>query len=435
MERRQTASPEVEDFLASVDRLLSANLTALTGPDLTAAFAALETGRRRLEAVDQLYLAQIAERGIAGEYGRTDPTDLMVTMLRVAPAEARARVARTVDLGPRRTVTGEPLEPILPEVSAAVREGEISAAHVSVITDALDRIPPRIADKCGAMPEQFLVEAARHENPKQLRRTAAMLLARLDPDGIEPRDDENERNRGFSLRKHKDGMSEPRGLFTPELTAMFDAVLDALAAPLPAESGEPDLRTPEQRRHDGIAEALHRLLDAGSLPSAGGTPVTILVRTTMSELASGVGIAVTGHGDEISISKLLQMSSDALLIPVICNDAGGVLAYGRKRRLASRGQRLALAARDGGCCFPGCSRPAAWTEVHHINAWIHGGHTDLGNMCLLCRYHHREFAGRGWEVLMIDGVPWWRPPAWIDPERIPIRNTAHHVDIRFSQAS
>ena len=112
-----------------------------------------------------------------------------------------------------------------------------------------------------------------------------------------------------------------------------------------------------------------------------------------------------------------------------------MLAYGRERRLASKGQRLALAARDGGCCFPGCDRPAAWTEVHHIIPWLTGGPTDLDNMCLLCRYHHRHFETLGWHVGMIDNLPWWRPPATIDPHRRPTRNTAHHLDdIRFDLA-
>jgi hypothetical protein len=29
---------------------------------------------------------------------------------------------------------------------------------------------------------------------------------------------------------------------------------------------------------------------------------------------------------------------------------------------------------------------------------------------------------------MHDDIPWWRPPSWLDPDRSPIRNTAHHLD-------
>jgi hypothetical protein len=218
-----------------------------------------------------------------------------------------------------------------------------------------------------------------------------------------------------------------------------DADEDAGAAGGAANSGGagvgvPDRRSAAQRRHDAMAEVARRLLRSDTLPAAGGVPVTVLAVTTMSELQAGVGTATTGHGEHLSIAKLLEMAADAHVIPVVCADTGGVLAYGRGRRLASKAQRLALAARDRGCSFPGCTRPPAWTEVHHVTAWIHGGTTDLDHMCLLCRYHHRHHAQHGWEAVMRDGVPYWRPPTWLNPDRTPIRNTAHHPpDIDFRQ--
>jgi hypothetical protein len=114
-----------------------------------------------------------------------------------------------------------------------------------------------------------------------------------------------------------------------------------------------------------MTEAAARLLRSDTLPAAGGSPVTVLALTTMAELEAGASVAITGHGSQLSITKLLQLAADAHVVPVVCDEAGGILAYGRSRRLASTGQRLALAARDRGCTFPGCSRPVAWTEVHH----------------------------------------------------------------------
>jgi hypothetical protein len=94
--------------------------------------------------------------------------------------------------------------------------------------------------------------------------------------------------------------------------------------------------------------------------------------------------------------------------------------------VASTGQHLALAARDGGCCFPGCDAPPGWTQAHHVLGWIDGGSTDLNNLCLLlCGYRHREFEKRGWAVVMKDGLPWWTPPPRIDPEQAPVRNAMH----------
>ena len=114
---------------------------------------------------------------------------------------------------------------------------------------------------------------------------------------------------------------------------------------------------------------------------------------------------------------------------------GSPLDYGRSRRLASPAQRRALTARDRGCSFPGCTRPASWTEVNHVTPWAHGGRTDIDNMCLLCTHHHHTYESRGWQLTMRDGLPWWRPPTWLDPTRTPIRNTAHHLpDYDFSSA-
>jgi hypothetical protein len=429
----QQTSDAVQALCAAVDALMQVPLSVLPAAAVTGLLTELETQRRRLEAVDQRLLSEIGERGIAGEYAQASPVDLLVTCLRVSPAEAKARVERARDLGPRRALSGQVLEPIFPQVAEAVRAGELSARHAEVITACIDRISA-VAHPATTVAEGFLVEAARHENPRQLAATARLLLARLDPDGLEPRDRELERRRGFTLRKRADGSSEATGRLTPEVTALWETVFDSLATPVPADD-LPDQRSPAQRRHDALADAATRLLRSDTLPTAGGAPVTVLARTTMAELAEGAGVAITGHGEQLSVATLLQMAADAQVIPVVCADTGGVLAYGRSRRLASATQRLALAARDGGCCFPGCNRPAAWAEVHHIREWQDGGRTDIENMCLLCRYHHRHFERCGWEVVMIDDLPHWIPPAWSDPLRRPVRNTAHHLDhFDFSSA-
>ena len=53
-------------------------------------------------------------------------------------------------------------------------------------------------------------------------------------------------------------------------------------------------------------------------------------------------LAATGHGGLISIPELPTLATEAQLIPLVPNDSGGILAYGRTRRLASAHQRLAL---------------------------------------------------------------------------------------------
>jgi len=88
-----------------------------------------------------------------------------------------------------------------------------------------------------------------------------------------------------------------------------------------------------------------------------------------------------------------------------------VLDLGFTKRLFDRHQRIALAVRDRGCIFPGCDRPPAWTEAHHITAWEDGGPTDLANGCLLCSFHHHLVHKGEWAVVMsADGIPEILPP-------------------------
>ena len=179
--------------------------------------------------------------------------------------------------------------------------------------------------------------------------------------------------------------------------------------------------------HDALADVAGRLLSSTS--AHGGAPTTVLLTMTIEQLESRTGLVTTAHGGAVSVADALRLAGEANVVPVVLGMAG-VLAFGQRRRVASAGQRLALTARDGGCCFPGCDSPPGWTEVHHVQPWIDGGPTDVDNRCLLlCGYHHREFEKRGWTVTMKDGAPWWVPPPWIDPERVPIRNTMYRSSL------
>jgi hypothetical protein len=155
--------------------------------------------------------------------------------------------------------------------------------------------------------------------------------------------------------------------------------------------------------------------------------VTVVVHLTEEQLATGEGVATTDQGATLPVCELMHLLGDAEIVTVAFDKARAVLCLGRTQRLASRAQRRALAARDGGCCFPGCTRPPSWTQAHHVTPWALGGRTDVDEMCLLCHFHHREFERLGWEIRMTDGVPEWIPPAWLDPLRRPRRNTAHHL--------
>jgi hypothetical protein len=118
------------------------------------------------------------------------------------------------------------------------------------------------------------------------------------------------------------------------------------------------------------------------------------------------------------------MANQADIVPAVLARTGAVLGLGRTRRIASPHQTLALYARDGGCSFPGCDRAPEWCERHHLIPWIDGGETNLNNLTLLCRYHHHNFATRGWTgCINSDGIPEWRPPRSVDRDQKPSINT------------
>jgi len=57
--------------------------------------------------------------------------------------------------------------------------------------------------------------------------------------------------------------------------------------------------------------------------------------------------------------------------------------------------------RDQHCRFPGCEQPPAACDVHHIQHREDGGPTSLGNLLLLCRFHHLIAIHRwGWTIIL-----------------------------------
>jgi hypothetical protein len=103
------------------------------------------------------------------------------------------------------------------------------------------------------------------------------------------------------------------------------------------------------------------------------------------------------HGERAGLGARLRAAM-RLLPPALGGAPTRPLEVGRTSRVVQPAQRSALAVRDGGCVFPDCARPLAWCEAHHLRHWLHGGPTDLANLALLCRAHHRAVHEGGWRL-------------------------------------
>lgn len=129
--------------------------------------------------------------------------------------------------------------------------------------------------------------------------------------------------------------------------------------------------------------------------------------------------AFTGPVDPTMIR---QLACEADVIPVVLGGQGEVLDVGRSQRLFSGRLRQAITARDGGCAAPDCSIPAPWCEAHHVQHWQHGGPTSVQNGVLLCSHHHHAVHAAAWEIRVEEGIPWFIPARYQDPEQRPRRN-------------
>jgi len=159
----------------------------------------------------------------------------------------------------------------------------------------------------------------------------------------------------------------------------------------------------------------------------------VLVLAGQAEQLAGVagaGAAVTSDGSLLDRGTLTRLACDAVIDRVVLARDGRALAMDTLGRLATPAQQQTLAARDGGCSWPGCTAPPAICEAHHVIWWSRGGPTTIDNLALLCQRHHTRVHAEpddGWQMVVCDGLPWFRPPDRVDPSRTLRRNPIHQA--------
>ena len=89
----------------------------------------------------------------AKEMGAKSWRQVLALRFRISTSEAGRRLDEAAVLGPRRTLTGEPLDPVLPAASLAQARGLINGEHIKVVLDTMDRIPPAIDTRTRAQIE------------------------------------------------------------------------------------------------------------------------------------------------------------------------------------------------------------------------------------------------------------------------------------------
>jgi hypothetical protein len=330
------------------------------------------------------------------------------------------------------------------EVGLAVAAGTLSVAAATAIQAGLG------APSIGVTAEQ-LADAASTLVALPLDADAMFKRARelrddLDEAGIIEREREIYEQRSVRRVRRPNGLNRYIVDADLESTAFLDSLYDSITSPRrggprfvdPADKEWADAvvadgRTTDQYVHDAFLQVLRTgsAADVSRIVVGSRAPAVRLLATVSSlEAANRAGASAgrgstIGHGRiegldiPVSISTIERNACDVGTL-TIDFFTGQPIDVGREQRLFTARQRIALAARDGGCRWPGCDRPPSWTEAHHIRHWKRDhGPTDIVNGILLCRHHHLLLHDNGWEITLTGSDYWLVPPADIDPHRVP----------------
>ncbi|KZS82695.1 hypothetical protein B4U45_05965 [Mycobacterium persicum] len=435
---RETVTAAFDALDAAVDRLVELNFDALTTPEWLALVKRCEKVRRRLPVAEHQLINNLARQASAEELGGK-LSHAIADWALISRTEAARRIKAAADLGPRRGLTGQPIAPVLAGAAAAQRDGKLGGESIQVIRRFYHQLPAWIDQATRERAEAQLARQGSQFRPEQLAGLAATIADCLNPDGTY-RDEDRARRRGLTLgNQQSDGMSELRGLITPELRATLEAVLAKLAAPgmgnpesqTPCVDGTPsqeaidtDIRSAPQRNHDALTAGLRALLASGELGRHNGLPASIIVTTTLAELEAAAGQGLTGAGTILPMSDVIRLARHARHYLAVF-DKGKALALYHSKRLAAPGQRIVLYARDRGCSAPGCDVTGYFCEVHHVIPYAQSPTTDVNQLTFACGGHH-PLADKGWTTRKnTHGDTEWTPPPHLDRGQ-PRTNTMHH---------
>jgi len=273
----------------------------------------------------------------------------------------------------------------MPRTRRAYSDGDITTGHVRAIAPAAQAHPEAFARD-----EEVLVAGASSVSSADTRRLVDCWRQNLDHDAALDHADEIHQRRRLSISRTWQGMVRIDGDLDPEAGEVVLTAIGALVDEFVKSGSDNDRRTPAQRRADALTELCRHYLDSGRAAISGGERPHINVIVDLETLEGRAGARCElASGEIIHPEAARRLACDAGINRIITNGPSQVLDVGRTTRTVSGPTRRALVIRDGGCRFDGCDRPAPWCDAHHFIHWLDLGETNLDNLILLCRSHHR----------------------------------------------
>lgn len=321
-----------------------------------------------------LLLAQFDELEGWGVWGARSCAQWLSWRCSLAPGAARERVRVARRLNE------------LPLVREAFAAGELSYCKVRALT--------RIAT---LEIEEQLVELARHATGAQLEKLVRGYRGALAATVDGAQRAHERRYIGWSW--DEDGSLVIQGRLPAEDGALLLTAIQAAEDHAPDSSREDAADSPAgARRADALISVARSALAAGDAERHGGDRCELVVHVDVATLATDQiqERSEVENGPSISPETARRLGCDAAVVGIIERD-GQPLSVGRRTRAIPPALRRALRARDDGCRFPGCAH-RRFLHAHHVQHWARGGPTELGNLVVLCSYHHRLVHEGGFQV-------------------------------------
>ena len=267
---------------------------------------------------------------------------------------ARAEVRLAEDLTDRYRATAD-----------ALLAGALDLAQARAVAQALNRLPDWVSLEDRARAEAHLLDEARRLDAVQLRSVGKRLLEVIDPEGAEAEEarrlqaeaDDAAARTSLSMWDDGEGTTNIWAKVPTSHGVMLRKALHAIANPQLADAIPRTNRTQPQV----MGEAFCRLLetfDPESLPSSGGLNAAVVVTMSLETLLGGLGAATLDSGDRIAPGEARRMACAAGVIPAVLGSRSQLLDLGRRVRLYTKPQRVAMAVQQGfTCAVERCDAP------------------------------------------------------------------------------
>ncbi len=373
----------MDSVLAGVD-LEGLGFSGPGGDGLMAASVALESTRRRLDAVSASVLGRMDALGVTEARAGVGAKTWKANRTRSAPRAVgrELRVARTLER--------------FDSMADALGDGVISSEHVLALAGVCNE---RTVDALVDQQDQ-IVWFAKHHRFGVYVAFLRRLVAVVDTDGAEP--DCGDRDTA-TMDRDFDGnlrlFMELSGHNAVEAEAIINTETDRQYRAAVREHEASGITVPGMTvlRARAVMELLRRGADPNPSRSHPVPSVILPLAADRDGLPTGLH---TTDGDLVDPQVAAVLLCDAYFQPVLIDSTGNPLNLGRRVRCFTPTQKQAMIVRDGGCVFPGCDQPARRCAAHHRLPWEDGGRTDIDNGALLCpRHHGLVHCDEAWVVL------------------------------------